>query len=153
MIIKLPENLFDAGITTSIFIFETGVPQNNKKIFTCYMEDDGLERVKNQGRQDIKNRWHEIEHYWLNVAHTKIDEKYATHQWIDPNENLSYQKPQKEFEIYEEDFKKTILDYIMFEQNIDIKEFNSKLLENVLYKSNIENNKLTLDLGDISEKN
>lgn len=41
----------------------------------------------------------------------------------------------------------------MFEQNIDIKEFNSKLLENVLYKSNIENNKLTLDLGDISEKN
>ena len=153
MIIKLPENLFDAGITTSIFVFETGAPQNNKKIFACYIEDDGLERVKNQGRQDIKNRWHEIERYWLNVAYTKTDEKYTTHQWIDPNENLSYQKPQKEFEIYEEDFKKTILDYIMFEQNIDIKEFNSKLLENILYKSNIENNKLTLDLGDTNEKN
>ena len=153
MIIKLPENLFDAGITTSIFVFETGVPQNNKKIFACYIEDDGLERVKNQGRQDTKNRWHEIERYWLNVAHTKIDEKYATHQWIDPNENLSYQKPQKEFEIYEEDFKKTLLDYIMFEQKIDVKEFNSKLLDSILYKSSIYNNKLTLDLGDTSEKN
>lgn len=153
MIIKLPENLFDAGITTSIFVFETGVPQNNKKIFACYIEDDGLERVKNQGRQDIKNRWHEIERYWLNVAYTKTDEKYTTHQWIDPNENLSYQKPQKEFEIYEEDFKKTILDYIMFEQKIDVKEFNSKLLDSILYKSSIDNNKLTLDLGDTNEKN
>ena len=151
MIIKLPENLFDAGITTSIFVFETGVPQNNKKIFACYIEDDGLERVKNQGRQDIKNRWHEIERYWLNVVYTKIDEKYTTHQWIDPNENLSYIKPQEEFEISDEDFKKTILDYIMFEQNIDTKEFNSKLLESILYKSNIENNKLILDLGDINE--
>ena len=41
----------------------------------------------------------------------------------------------------------------MFEQNIDVKEFNAKLLDNVLYKSNIEDNKLILDLGDINEEN
>ena len=153
MIVKLPENLFDAGVTTSVFVFEAGKPQANKNIFAYYIEEDGLERVKNQGRQDIKNRWKDIEKYWLEVAHTRIDEKYNTHQWLNPEENLSYQKPQKEFEIFEEDFKKTILDYIMFEQNIDVKEFNAKLLDNVLYKSNIEDNKLILDLGDINEEN
>ena len=59
-IIKLPENLFREGVTTSIFVFKTGVPQNNKEIFACYIEDDGLETVKNQGRQDIKDRWKSI---------------------------------------------------------------------------------------------
>ena len=56
-IIKLPEKTFLEGITTSIFIFEAGVPQNDQEIFACYIEEDGLETVKNQGRQDIKNRW------------------------------------------------------------------------------------------------
>lgn len=152
MIVKLPENLFDAGVTTSIFVFETGKPQNGKKIFAYYIENDGLERVKNQGRQDIKNKWKGIEKYWLDVAHKCVDEKYNTHQWIDPEEHLSYQKPQKEFEIFEEDFKKTLLDYILFEKEIDVKEFNSKLLDNILYKSTMENDKLILDLGDINEE-
>lgn len=53
-IIKLPEKTFDEGVTVSIFIFEAGIPQNSQEIFTCYIKDDGLERVKNQGRQDIK---------------------------------------------------------------------------------------------------
>lgn len=145
-IIKLPENLFDAGVTTSIFVFETGKPQNDRKVFACYMEDDGLERVKNQGRHDIKNRWCEIERYWLDVVLMKTDEKYQTHQWLDPKECLSYQKPQQEFEIFEEDFKKVILDYILFEDGVDVKVFNDNLLNKVLYQSEIENNKLILNL-------
>ena len=60
-IIKLPEKTFDAGVTTSIFIFEAGLPQNEKDIFACYIQDDGLERVKNQGRQDVKEKRPEIE--------------------------------------------------------------------------------------------
>ena len=128
MIIKLPENLFDAGVTTSIFVFEAGKPQNNKKIFACYMEYDGLERVKNQGRHDIKNRWGEIERYWLDVVHTKTDEKYKTCQWLDPNKCLSYQKPQQEFEIFDQDFKKVVMDYILFENGVDVKTFNDNLL-------------------------
>lgn len=153
MIIKLPEKLFDGGVTTSIFVFETGKPQGNKKIFACYIEEDGLERVKNQGRHDIKNKWNDIEKYWLEVARTKVDNIYGTHQWIIPTENLSYQKPQKEFEIFEEDFKKTIIDYIMFEEKIDVKGFNDKLLNNILYNSVIDDNKLILNLGDEDEKN
>lgn len=144
MIIKLPENLFDAGVTTSIFVFETWKPQNWKEVFACYIEDDGLERVKNQGRQDTKNRWEKIEKYWLDAINRRYDEKYNTHQFIKPEEVLSYQKPQKEFEIFEEDFKKTIMEYIMFEEGIDVKEFNEKLLKKVLYSSEIENGKVVL---------
>ncbi|MHA6269385.1 HsdM family class I SAM-dependent methyltransferase [Streptococcus anginosus] len=153
MIIKLPEKLFDAGVTTSVFVFETGKPQKDKKIFACYMENDGLERVKNQGRHDIKNKWKEIEKYWLEVARTKVDTKYNTHQWIDSKEYLSYQKPQKPFEIYEEDFKKTIIDFILFEEKIDVKEFNEKLLNQVLYKSEYKDGKLMLDVGGENEEN
>ena len=152
MIIKLPENLFDAGVTTSIFVFETGKPQNNKKVFACYMEDDGLERVKNQGRHDIKNRWGEIERYWLDVALMKNDEKHHTHQWLDPNECLSYQKPQQEFEIFEEDFKKVVMDYILFENGVDVKTFNDNLLNKVLYQSGIEQDKLALNLKGASDE-
>lgn len=54
-IIKLPEKTFDEGTTTSIFIFESGVPQNDEEIFTCYIKEDGLERVKNQGRRHYRN--------------------------------------------------------------------------------------------------
>lgn len=147
MIIKLPENLFDAGVTTSIFVFETWKPQNWKEVFACYIEDDGLERVKNQGRQDTKNRWESIEKYWLEVVNRRYDEKYNTHQFIKPEEVLSYQKPQKEFEIFEEDFKKTIMEYIMFEEGIDVKEFNEKLLNRVLYSSELEDWKVYLSIG------
>ena len=45
-IIKLPEKVFSEGITTSIFVFEAGVPQNGREIFGCYIEADGLETVK-----------------------------------------------------------------------------------------------------------
>lgn len=151
MIIKLPEKLFDGGVTTSIFVFETGKPQGDKKIFACYMEDDGLERVKNQGRHDIKNRWNDIEKYWLEVVRTKVDNRYETHQWLDPKENLSYQKPQKPFEIFEEDFKKVVMDYIMFKDNIDVKEFHEKLLKSILYKSEYKDGKFVLEVGQKNE--
>lgn len=139
-IIKLPENLFSESTTTSIFVFESGIPQNDNEIFACYIEDDGLETVKNQGRQDIRNKWEEIENYWINAIKKRNDSKYNTHQWLNPKEHLSYQKPTKPFEIYEEDFKKTMLDYLLFERKIDVKEMNEKLLNKVLYNSDVEKN-------------
>lgn len=110
-IIKLPEPLFfGVGVTTSIFVFKTGQPQNGQEIFGCYIEDDGLETVKNQGRQDIKHKWKAIEDYWIDSISKLRDTKYNTAQWINPNEHLSYQMPEKPFEISEEDFKKTAMD-------------------------------------------
>ena len=50
---------------------------------------------------------------------------------------MSYQVPKKPFEITEEDFNKTILDYILFENKIDNKDFVEELLDTVLYSSMI----------------
>ena len=148
-IIKLPEKVFSEGVTTSIFIFQAGVPQNNKEIFACYIEDDGLETVKNQGRQDIKDKWQNIEDFWTDIIHKQTG--HDTIQWVKPTEHLSYQMPEVPFEIFEEDFTKTMMDYLMFKENIDVKEFNEKLLRKVLYGSNITNeekNTIILIKGD-----
>lgn len=153
-IIKLPENLFREGVTTSIFIFEAGVPQNEREIFGCYIEDDGLETVKNKGRQDIRDKWSEIEDYFVDVISKQSGDK--TIQWINPKEHLSYQMPEKEFEIYEEDFKKTMMDYLMYKENIDVKEFSDKLVAKVMYSSEVnetnENINISLKKEDENEK-
>lgn len=133
-IIKLPENLFfGVGVTTSIFIFESGKPQNGRNIIGYYMEEDGLETVKNKGRQDVKGRWQEIEDYWVEAIQDGNDWKYNTRQIINPEEHLSYQMPEKPFEIHDEDFLKTMMDYEMFKRGIDVKEFNEEVLQKVLY--------------------
>ncbi len=90
-IIKLPEKLF-SGVTTSIFVFEAGVPHAEKDIFACYIANDGLETVKNQGRQDIKDRWQEIEDRWIEIIEKQTGDE--TVQWVKPKEHLSYQLPE-----------------------------------------------------------
>ncbi len=149
-IIKLPENIFE-GVTTSIFVFRTGTPQNNQEIFACYIEDDGLETVKNKGRQDVRNRWQEIEDKWVDIVHKQSGSD--TIQWINSKEHLSYQIPQKEFGICEEDFIKTMMDYELFIQGISQKEFNDILLQRVLYSSQVKqsNNKTIIALKGDSE--
>ena len=134
-IIKLPEKVFSEGVTTSIFIFTAGVPQSDKEIFACYIEEDGLETVKNQGRQDIKDRWQSIEDRWVDIIRKQSGDD--TVQWIKPSKNLSYQMPEKRFEIFEEDFTKTMMDYLMFKQGIDVKEFSESLVKKVMYDSEI----------------
>jgi hypothetical protein len=118
-IVKLPEDLFFVGVTTSIFVFEAGIPQDGEEIFGCYIENDGLETVKNKGRHDVKNKWLEIEKYWLDSIKKLRDPEYHTDQWIDPSEHLSYQMPETEFQINKEDFRKTCMDYILFKKGID----------------------------------
>ena len=142
-IVKLPEKTFNEGVTTSVFIFEAYVPQNDKEVFTCYIEDDGLENVKNQGRHDIKGKWMGIEDKWVDIINKQSGDD--TIQWIKPGltdgKHLSYQMAIPEFEISESDFRKTLLDYYFFENDIDQKEFSDELINSILYNSNIERNK------------
>lgn len=145
-IVKLPEDLFfNVGVTTSIFVFESGVPQSDNEIFACYMESDGLATVKNKGRHDIHNKWAGIEKHWVEVVTRQSGDD--TCQWIKPGEHLSYQMPQKPFEIYEEDFMKTAMDYLMFQRGIDSKAFREKLLDTVLYSSNISSDDETVTIS------
>lgn len=133
-VIKLPEDLFfGVGITTSIFVFESGIGQDGKEFFACYMESDGLVTVKNKGRHDVYGKWAAIEAHWVDVVEKQSGDD--TCQWVNPAEHLSYQMPQKPFEIFEEDFRKTAMDYLMFKQGIDAKEFGEKLLDTAMYSS------------------
>ena len=134
-IIKLPEKVFSEGVTTSVFIFEAGVPQNNREIFSCYIADDGLETVKNQGRQDIKDRWQSIEDLWIDIIRKQSGNE--TIQWLKPSEHLSYQMPKKEYDICEEDFVKTMVNYLLFQNEIDVKSFLDAVTERVMYDSEI----------------
>ena len=138
MIIKLPENtFFNVGVTASIFVFTTGTPQNKEEIFAINIEEDGLETIKNQGRQDVKNRWPAIEEYWLDVIKKKVDKRYNTVQWLNPDEHLSWQEPIPPFKISLEDFNRTLLDFEMFKKGINKKEFSEDLLNKVLYQSKV----------------
>ena len=135
-IIKLPEKLFREGITTSIFIFDAGIPQDfDKDIFACYIEDDGLINVKNQGRHDIKDKWQAKEDYWVSTIRKQSGDN--TIQWISPKEHLSYQMPRVPLELKEEDFRKTILNYYFYKNDIDEKNMTDAIVKNALYSSNI----------------
>ncbi len=137
-VIKLPTDLFfGIGVETSIFVFEAGIPQQDKPFFACYMKEDGLVTVKNKGRHDVHSKWQAIEAYWVDVVQKQSGDD--TCQWNTPivGKCLSYQVPQKPFEIFEEDFKKTALDYLMFKEGIDAKSFNEKLLTTVLYSGEV----------------
>lgn len=133
-IVKLPEKIF-IGVTASVFVFEAGKPQNGQNIIGYCIEEDGLETVKNQGRQDIRNRWSSIEDYWIQAIHDGTDTKYNTRQIINPSEHLSYQMPEKPFEVYEEDFIKVMMDYEMYQQGIDVKSFKEKVALTTMYSA------------------
>lgn len=138
-IIKLPDEIFagKASANVSIFLFKAHEPQNDKEIFACWIKEDGLETIKNKGRHDIKGKWkNELRDYWLNVIYKTSGDESC--QWLKPKEHLSYQMPETPFEITEKDFKKVVLDYMLFEKGIDKKDFEKTLLECVLYKSDID---------------
>lgn len=154
-IIKMPENLFLNGTTPSIFVFEAGRPQGGDNIIGYYIEDDGLETVKNKGRQDIRNKWEKIEDYWIKAIHDGNDYLYNTRQIIDPTKHLSYQMPEEVIEILEKDFTKTVLDYTLFEKGVDLKSYKEKLLDSVIYDSkiNIKKDNINIMVKKKDEKN
>ena len=135
-VVKLPEDLFlNVGVTTSVFVFETGVAQDGKDVFACWMKEDGLQTVKNKGRHDVYGRWADIEDYWVDVVGKQSGDD--TCQWVKPGEHLSYQAPEKPFEVSEEDFRKTAMGYLMFRKGIDAKAFGERLLDTVMYSSRV----------------
>lgn len=114
-IIKLPDDLFP-GTSASCFIFKAREAQGNKEIFSCWIKDDGLEVVKNQGRHDVKNKWEGIENYWVDVIYKQSGDDSI--QWIKPTESLAYKLPEKELVLRESDFEDVVMDYFIFENQL-----------------------------------
>lgn len=129
-IIKLPKDIF-SGVTTSIFIFTAGTPQQKHEIFACYMAEDGLETIKNQGRQDIRGRWDAIERQWVDIVHKQAGSD--TIQWLRPDEHLSYQEDIHVPLPTRADFMKRTLAYALFKQDIEEAPFMENVSENRLY--------------------
>ena len=153
-IIKMPENLFfGVNTSTSIFIFESGKAQKDKSIIGYYINNNGLETIKNQGRQDIKNKWKDLENYWIKAIHDGNDPMFCSKKIINPKEHLSYPMPEAPFEVYEEDFIKTVLDYEMFQAGLDTKELENKLLKRVLYSSKISKKQSTISIKIEDQEN
>ena len=147
-IVKLPENLFfGVGVKTSVFVFKTGRPQGTSNIIGYYIADDGLETVKNQGRQDIRNKWTEYENYWIKAIHDGVEDKYNTRQIINPQEHLSYQIPLKPFQISQEDFIKTVTDYEMFKRDVDTEDFSIRILAEIMYTSQVKADNDTVNIS------
>ena len=137
-VVKLPENLFfGVGVTTSIFIFQAGTPQGGKKFFAVNIEEDGLVTVKNKGRHDVHGKWPALEDYWVDAIERHDESRFNTGQWHLTDECLSWQAPEKPFEITEEDFARTALDYLMFERGIDSAQVRESLGNLVTYTSKI----------------
>lgn len=146
-VVKLPEDLFQGtGVTTSIFVFEAGTPQNGREFFTCWMKDDGLETVKNKGRHDVRGRWPAIENHWVDVVLRQSGDD--TCAWEKPEEHLSYQKPVEPFRISEEDFRKTAMDYLMYKRGIDGQEFSRRMFDRIMYSSQVhdDSNSIIIEL-------
>lgn len=125
-IIKLPEKLFPNGTKTSIYVFMSGIPhcsQQNKDILGYYIAEDGFETVKNQGRHDIYDKWQTIENEWVDVILKQEDDRYGSKRWIDPNTALRYILPDNPFQIDATDFKKAVLEYVLYQSQIDATDF------------------------------
>ena len=148
-IIKLPDETFAEGVSTSIFIWKLGEPQADNEIFTCEIKNDGLETVKNQGRQDVKHKWQGIEDYWVKVIKRQNGDDSI--KWITPDlkemTGLSYPVPEKPFEISDEDFYKTVFNYIAFKDGVDVKAMQSKLADMALYESKASENNDEISLA------
>lgn len=129
-IIKLPKEIF-SGVTTSIFVFVVGTPQLKQEIFTCYMAEDGLQTIKNQGRHDIRGRWETIEQRWVDIVRKQTGSD--TIQWIHPDEHLSYQEDIKVPMPTRADFMRRTLAYALFKQGIEEQPFFENVSENRLY--------------------
>ncbi len=133
-IIKLPEMIF-SGVVTSVFIFRAKVSHQNKPIFSCYIENDGLVTIKNQGRQDIRGVWPMMENYWVDVIYRQSGD--STIQWINPQDRLSYKLPPKPFNITIADFNQSLLKYILYLRGIDETEFRDWIMPCLLYGAQI----------------
>lgn len=119
-------------------MIRAGFPQDEHDIFGCYIENDGLETVKNKGRHDIHNVWPALEDYWIESITKKKDSRNNTDQWINPAEHLSYQMPLPEFAISEKDFMENVMDAVFAKNAVDIKQWKQDVLNTILYDSEVD---------------
>lgn len=126
-VINMPKDLFqpNAGTYTAIAVFETNLPHDYDKEVAFYdLIDDGFVLTKNKGRTDLFRKWDVIENELLEaLSTTKYDDGVKSLKTLI--------KPKSEWNIYaysktdysnlkQNDFEKTIQDYLIFNMKKDL---------------------------------
>ncbi|MCB5288329.1 MAG: SAM-dependent methyltransferase [Candidatus Cloacimonetes bacterium] len=125
-VLSMPDDLFyPVGVITAILVFKAHTPHLvGKKTFFGYFKDDGFVKAKNQGRIDQKGLWAQIKNKWLNAYKNRetiaggsvMQEVTATDEWCaEAYMETDYST------LSDEDFIKTIKDYVAFQFLTDIK--------------------------------
>ncbi len=149
-IIKMPKETFREGVSVSIFIFKTGESTVGHDFFACEIKKDGLETIKNQGRQDVKNRWPSIEDKWIRIIEHQDLNADKSCKWVTPDidnqMHLSYPFPIPPVSINDEDFLKTLLDYQMYLEKIDFSQLKDNIVNAVLYHSHLNSDENSIKI-------
>lgn len=126
-VINMPSDLFQpiAGTYTAIAVFETNIPHNyDNKVGFYDLKDDGLVLTKNKGRTDLFNRWSKIEKKLLeSLNSTKYDDDITSMKCkITPKSEWNiYAYSKTDYSnLSENDFSKTIQDYLLFSMKKDL---------------------------------
>lgn len=131
-IIKLPDVFSGmASVDTSIFIFKAHEPQNDKQIFACWIEDDGLESVKNKGRLDVKGKWQDIENKWVEIIYKQSGDNSI--QWIKPTDIIMYKTPENIYSYDEKAFRASVAEFSIYKNkdtSIIYKKDGNEILSN-----------------------
>jgi type I restriction-modification system DNA methylase subunit len=139
-VINMPGDLFqpNASTHTAIAVFEThrAFDYNNDEVTFYDLRDDGFVLAKNKGRTDIYGRWSSIEKQLLNslkptsipddiiLVRTKIKKK---DEWtVYAHSKTDYST------LCEEDFIKSISDYMIFQAKKDLDILDVDLTETEL---------------------
>ncbi|MBR6472079.1 MAG: N-6 DNA methylase [Victivallales bacterium] len=134
-IVKLPLETFVEAVETSIYIIRAHEPQNGQQIFSCAIRDDGLETIKNQGRQDIHGRWNAIEDYWTEVVYKQSGDSSV--KWLAPTEPWHYPAQRPPLVLRTSDFQRRIVKYLLYRNGIDELSFKEAVLSHVLFQTNL----------------
>ncbi len=123
-VFSMPNDLFHpVGVNTCIIVIKAHSPhQTNKKTFFGYFKDDGFIKQKNNGRIDKELKWHTIKTKWLESYINKENTPgLSVMQTIDAKAEWcaeAYMETDYTM-LTEEDFEKTIKDYVAFKVKYD----------------------------------
>lgn len=130
-IVKLPPEIFDAFVDTSLFFFTPHTPQGDTKVQAFAINDDGYQRIKKHGRININNKWaNDYEGYWVNAVKSNTDQRFGTHRVVDPAVRLSYPSKERETVVTQDDYMRAAVNYyIGTTDGVTVGELRNMLLD------------------------
>lgn len=119
-VMSMPNELFyPVGVVTCIVVFTAHVPHNSNpyhKTWFGYWKDDGYYKTKHLGRIS-DGEWDDIKEEWLDMFHNRIEKPgVSVMQKVSANDEWcaeAYMETDYS-ELTQEDFEKTVKDFLMF---------------------------------------